>query len=77
MWIYFMSFASVYLISEARDYFQKAVSYVGTDPKSNKLWDNYVMFESSCVGVPLVLEWHVEYSWDCGSSLQPDPFHSI
>ena len=48
MWIYFMTFASVYLISEAREYFKKAVSLVGTDPKSGKLWDNYVMFETSC-----------------------------
>ena len=56
MWIYFMSFASVYLTSEAREYFQKAVSYVGTDPKSNKLWDNYVMFETSCVCIVFVLE---------------------
>lgn len=32
-------------------YFQKAVSLVGTDPKSGKLWDNYVMYETSCVGL--------------------------
>lgn len=30
--------------------FKKAVSLVGTDPKSGKLWDSYVMYETSCVG---------------------------
>lgn len=54
-----MQFASNHLASEARgyqyfhlfiySYFAKAVSYVGTDPKSGKLWDSYVMFETSCV----------------------------
>ena len=40
----------LYFVSLSASYFQKAVSLVGTDPKSGKLWDNYVMYETSCVG---------------------------
>ena len=59
MWIYYMSFASTYMQAKAREFrfflpftsslFQKAVSLVGTDPGAGKLWDLYVMYESSCV----------------------------
>ena len=59
MWVYYMSFASVYLTAEAREssllpplissLFQQAVSLVGTDPNAGKLWDSYVMYETSCV----------------------------
>ena len=41
--------------------FKRAVSLVGTDPKSGKLWDNYVMFETSCV-LPRSLPSRLEHS---------------
>lgn len=40
-----------------RRLFEKAVSFVGTDPKSSKLWDNYIMFETSCVCTPSLVDW--------------------